>query len=99
QIDDLDQGSVDDQSTTSSTSASALTNLQRRLFKEEEKSETTPDNTVEVFSAPGEGRECVEIARRVLSIARSGVALDRIAILLRSPEGIVTLTSWELASG
>jgi ATP-dependent helicase/nuclease subunit B len=88
QIDDLDQGSVDDQSTTSSTSASALTNLQRRLFKEEEKSkEATPDNTVEVFSAPGEGRECVEIARRVLSMARSGVALDRIAVLLRSPEG------------
>jgi ATP-dependent helicase/nuclease subunit B len=88
QIDDLDQGSVDDQSTTSSRSTSALTNLQRRLFKEEEKSkEATPDNTVEVFSAPGEGRECVEIARRVLSMARSGVALDRIAVLLRSPEG------------
>jgi ATP-dependent helicase/nuclease subunit B len=89
QIDDLDQGSVDDQSTTSSTSASALTNLQRRLFKEEEKSkEATPDNTVEVFSAPGEGRECVEIARRVVSMARSGVALDRITVLLRSPEGL-----------
>jgi ATP-dependent helicase/nuclease subunit B len=90
QIDDLDQGSVGDQRTASSTSASALTNLQHRLFKEEEKSETTPDNTVEVFSAPGEGRECVEIARRVLSIARSGVALDRIAVLLRSPEGYRT---------
>ena len=91
QIDDLDQGSVDDQSTTSSTSASALTNLQRRLFKEEEKSkEATPDNTVEVFSAPGEGRECVEIVRRVVSMARSGVALDRITVLLRSPEGYRT---------
>ena len=91
QIDDLDQGSVDDQSTASSTSASALTNLQRRLFKEEEKlKEATPDNTVEVFSAPGEGRECVEIARRVVSMARSGVALDRIAVLLKSPEGYRT---------
>jgi hypothetical protein len=88
QIDDLDHGSVGDQSTASSRSASALSNLQRRLFKEEEKSkEATPDNTVEVFSAPGEGRECVEIARRVLSMARSDVALDRIAVLLRSPDG------------
>ena len=67
---------------------SALTNLQRRLFKEEERPiEAKPDDTVEVFSAPGEGRECVEIARRVLSIARRGVPFDRIAVLLRSPDG------------
>ena len=67
---------------------SALTNLQRRLFKEEERPiEAEPDGTVEVFSAPGEGRECVEIARRVLSIARRGVPFDRIAVLLRSPDG------------
>ena len=39
-----------------------------------------------MFSAPGEGRECVEIARRVLSLARSGIPFDRIAVLLRSPE-------------
>ena len=39
-----------------------------------------------IFSAPGEGRECVEIARRVLALAREGVAFDRIAVLLRSPE-------------
>ena len=49
--------------------------------------EAKPDHTVEVFSVPGEGRECVEIARRVLSLARDGVAFDRIAVLLRSPEG------------
>ena len=39
-----------------------------------------------MFSAPGEGRECVEIARRVLALARDGVPFDRIAVLLRSPE-------------
>jgi ATP-dependent helicase/nuclease subunit B len=88
QIDDLDQRSVGDESGASTTSASALTNLQRRLFKEEERPiGAKPDDSVEVFSAPGEGRECVEIARRVLSIARSGVPFDRIAVLLRSPEG------------
>ena len=88
QIEDLDEGSGGDESGVSSTSASALMNLQRRLFKEEERPiEAKPDDTVEVFSAPGEGRECVEITRRVLSIARRGVPFDRIAVLLRSPEG------------
>ena len=71
QIEDLDLRSVGDEIGASSTSVSALTNLQRRLFKEEERPiEAKPDDTVEVFSAPGEGRECVEIARRVLSVAR-----------------------------
>lgn len=37
------------------------------------------------FSAPGEARECVEIARRVLEFARNGVPFDRIAVFLRSP--------------
>ena len=72
QIEDLDLRSVGDEIGASSTSVSALTNLQRRLFKEEERPiEAKPDDTVEVFSAPGEGRECVEIARRVLSVARA----------------------------
>ena len=88
QIEDLDLGSVGDEIGASPMSASALTNLQRRLFKEEERLiEKKPDDRVEVFSAPGESRECVEIARRVLSIARRGVPFDRIAVLLRSPEG------------
>ena len=39
-----------------------------------------------IFSAPGESRECVEIARRVLALAREGIAFDRMAVLLRSPE-------------
>lgn len=44
------------------------------------------DDSLELFSAPGEGRECVEIARRILRAAGSGVRLDRIAILLRDPD-------------
>src|SRR5208282_365167 len=36
--------------------------------------------------APGEAREGVEIARRVLARAREGVRFDRMAVLLRSPE-------------
>ena len=44
----------------------------------------SPD--VSFFSAPGEGRECVEISRAVLQEARRGVPFDRMAILVRSPQ-------------
>ena len=45
-----------------------------------------PDDQVLAFSAPGESRECVEVARRVLDLAKHGIAFDRMAVLLRSPE-------------
>jgi CRISPR/Cas system-associated exonuclease Cas4 (RecB family) len=38
------------------------------------------------FSAPGEGRETVEIARRLLDEARAGAPFDEMAVLLRAPE-------------
>jgi len=38
------------------------------------------------FSAPGEGRETVEIARRILDDARRGTPFDQMAVLLRAPE-------------
>src|SRR5690348_10723102 len=41
---------------------------------------------VQFFSAPGEGRECVEIARRIHEAARAGTRFDQIAIALRSPQ-------------
>ena len=40
---------------------------------------------VRLFSAPGEGREAVEIARRILDEARAGTPFDEIAVLLRAP--------------
>jgi RecB family exonuclease len=88
QVEDLDEIALTEGGTASATRASALANLQRRLFFEGEGPiEGKPDDTVEVFSAPGEGRECVEIVRRVLSLAHRGIAFDRMAVLLRSPEG------------
>jgi len=39
-----------------------------------------------LVSSPGEGAECVEIARRLLALAREGIAFDRCAVLLRDPE-------------
>ena len=41
---------------------------------------------VSLFSAPGEARECVEIARLVHREAAAGVPLDRMAVLLRAPQ-------------
>jgi hypothetical protein len=69
-----------------SASDAALARLQRHLFSERENAqEAKPTNEIEVFSAPGEGRECVEVVRRVLALAHDGVPFDRIAVLLRVP--------------
>jgi ATP-dependent helicase/nuclease subunit B len=67
------------------TPAPSLDRLQRQLFIE---TATTGDigDDVEFFSAPGEGRECVEVARRILAEAKRGVPFDEIAIVVRAPE-------------
>ena len=40
---------------------------------------------VRLFSAPGEAREAIEIARRALDEAAIGVRFDEMAVCLRSP--------------
>jgi ATP-dependent helicase/nuclease subunit B len=61
--------------------------LRRFLFNtSEEPPRRTLDGSLAFFSAPGEGRECVEIARRILDHARSGVRFDEMAILVRTPQ-------------
>ena len=42
------------------------------------------DGSLQFFSAPGEGRESVEIARRILREASRGVAFDEMAIFVRA---------------
>lgn len=68
--------------------STSLQRLQSRLFREEAVPplDQEADGALEIFSAPGEGREAVEIARRVLAQAREGVPFDRMAVLLRAPE-------------
>ncbi len=68
--------------------ASALDRIRTDLFIPElPVSPRDPwDASFEMFSAPGEGLECVEIARRVRRLAATGVPFDRLAVLLRSPE-------------
>jgi ATP-dependent helicase/nuclease subunit B len=62
-----------------------LASLRRHLFSDAAPPERALDGGLEVFSAPGEGREAVEIARRILAEARRGVRFDEIAILVRTP--------------
>lgn len=65
---------------------SDLDHLRACLFSDDAPELRTLDGSLEFFSAPGEGRECVEIARRILHEARAGVAFDEVAVFVRSPE-------------
>jgi ATP-dependent helicase/nuclease subunit B len=58
--------------------------LQRGLFEGVE-AHGPSDDAVAVFSAPGESRECVEIARRIHEEAGRGTPFDQMAVLLRAP--------------
>ena len=73
------------------TGDSDLVALRRYLFARTQPPERQPAGDVRFFSAPGEGRECVEIARRILQEARAGVPFDEIAVFLRAPQRYVGL--------
>jgi ATP-dependent helicase/nuclease subunit B len=65
--------------------ATDLIALRRYLFATTQPPTRTQAGDVQLFSAPGEGREAVEIARRILDEAARGVRFDEMAVLLRSP--------------
>jgi ATP-dependent helicase/DNAse subunit B len=69
----------------------SLDRLRAHLFTDGTPPSGDPDEHVEFFSAPGEGRECVEIARKVAAAARDGVPFDEIAVFLRAPAGYAAL--------
>jgi ATP-dependent helicase/nuclease subunit B len=54
---------------------------------------------VSMFSAPGEGREAVEIVRRVLDEAARGVPFDEVAVFLRTPQQYLGLLEHACARG
>ena len=64
----------------------ALDRLQRYLFSSDAPPQGVEDESVVLFSAPGEGREAIEIARRILAEAERGVPFDQMAVLLRAPQ-------------
>jgi ATP-dependent helicase/nuclease subunit B len=76
---------------------SSLERLSFYLFSEEVPPAGKVDGEVVFFSAPGEERECVEIARRVLSEASQGISFDHMAILVRAPDSYASLLESGLA--
>ncbi|MDE2944877.1 MAG: PD-(D/E)XK nuclease family protein [Gemmatimonadota bacterium] len=70
---------------TAGAAVGAIGRLHAHLFGPAP-TECPADDAVTVFSAPGEGREAVEIARRLTALAEAGTPFDRCAILLRQPE-------------
>ena len=63
-----------------------LARLRRGLFVAEGLEAREADDRVRFFSAPGEGREALEIAREILVAAGEGTPFDEIAVLVRTPE-------------
>ena len=74
-----------------------LIRLSRHLFSVDPPPERDPTGELLWFSAPGEGRECVEIARRILKEAVRGVSFDEMAILQRSPQQYLGVLEHALA--
>jgi len=76
---------------------SSLQRLRSYLFSPQDPVESSSDGEVCFFSAPGEGRECLEIARRIVEESAKGVAFDQMGILLRAPSGYAALLETALA--
>ncbi len=67
-------------------SGGSLEHLRKFLFSPAPEQLPENDGRFEFFSAPGEGLEAVEIARRIIRLAQKGTAFDQVAILLRNPD-------------
>jgi CRISPR/Cas system-associated exonuclease Cas4 (RecB family) len=63
-----------------------LFHLRRHVFSREQPPTRVRAGDVRIFSAPGEGREAVEIVRRILDEAERGVPFDEMAVFLRTPQ-------------
>ena len=66
--------------------SSRLDRVRHALFLPQAPEPAVEDDSVDYFSAPGEGMECVEIARRIRGLVAARASFDRIAVLLRDPE-------------
>ncbi len=82
----LDAGAIHDALADGADPASDLWSLRRFVFTSDRPEPRVPTRDVRLFSAPGEGREAVEIVRRVLDEAAAGVRFDEMAVLLRAPQ-------------
>ena len=64
---------------------SDLASLRAHIFSADRPPLRERHGDVRLFSAPGEGREAVEIVRRILDEAAQGVRFDEMAVFLRTP--------------
>jgi ATP-dependent helicase/nuclease subunit B len=76
-----------------------LANLRRFVFTAERPPSRERAGDVRLFSAPGEGREAVEIVRRVLDEAARGIPFDEMAVFLRTPRQYLGLIEHACARG
>ncbi len=78
-----------------------LDRVRRYLFATEDpplaEGDAPEGDTLTFFSAPGESREAVEIARAIVGEAARGVAFDEMAIVIRSPGVYAGLVETALA--
>jgi ATP-dependent helicase/nuclease subunit B len=79
-------GAVRDAAPASGDTPAGLSRLRTYLFSTASPPAGGGDDGVLFFSAPGQGRECIEIARQVLDEARAGVPFDDVAVLLRAAD-------------
>ena len=86
-------------STAEKPDTNSLERLQSFVFDSPPKSSYPEDELVQFFSAPGEGRECLEITRRIQQEARGGTRFDEMAIVLRSPQAYTALLESALDRG
>src|SRR5262245_24776844 len=68
----------------------SLPALQHGLFERVSTPEAALDDGVRLTAWPGEGRECVEIARAIQDEAAHGIPFDRMAVLLHAPADYVS---------
>ena len=79
-------GALVDRLPDAADSASDLAHLRHHVFRSERPPRRGRVGDVRLFSAPGEGREAIEIARRVLDEAQRGVPFDQMAVFVRTPQ-------------
>lgn len=71
---------------TMETESTRLDRCRSRLFtKVRDTTGEIRDESIDFFSAPGESRECLEVARRVRNLARQGVPFDAVAVVVHAP--------------
>ena len=92
-------GAVEEPASDFGLRRSDLECLRRYVFRTERPEERERAGDVALFSAPGEGREAVEIVRRVLDEAGRGVPFDEMAVFLRTPQQYLGLLEHACARG